>query len=133
MTEEEFHKARRVFAVKNGTVLLAPPNMPLTHREWLQGLFGVDVAKDMLDTQTRGYVLGDRLVAYTAGDKFSHWVNHADVLAALTLFSNMAGVEIKEVGLGAVPGTGQPWQPRVVHDAKDYYSNVLKWAEKQKG
>lgn len=125
MTEQEFHKARRMFIVCDGTVLVAPPGDSRTHFEWLATLFGSDEAHAWIKNHTRGYVLDNRLVAYV-GDNFSHWVNHGSVLAAFDLFSHLFGTTvITEIGLGAEPGIGQPWPSFSTHEAVGYRSSVM--------
>lgn len=116
MTEEEFHRRRRMFAVRAGTVLVAPPETVESHAEWLYSLLGVDAGRAAMADWVRGYVLEGGLVAYK-GDDFSHRLDLADVAAAVRLFAERrtaaGGMGLDWVGLGAKPGTGQPWQPRV--------------------
>lgn len=131
-SEQEFHAARRMFIVfGDGDVLVATKGDVRTHFEWLACLFSSDTAHDMIRLYTRGYVLGNRLVVYK-GEDFSHWVSHSAVIHALDLFDRMTEGGITEVGVGAVYEKGvQPWPPKVVHDAKQYYTNVLKMTEER--
>jgi len=117
MTEQEFHSARQMFFVKDGTVLVAPKGYPYTHFEWIASTFGTEAAHDWIENRVRGYVHNERLVAYTGTD-FSHRLNQKDVLAAVNFFEKTE--EIKEVGFGAVKGTTQPWEPRVLYDVERY-------------
>lgn len=116
MTEVEFHRRRRMFAVRAGTVLVAPPGTAESHTEWLYGLLGVDAGRVAMADWVRGYALEGGLVAYK-GDDFSHRLDLADVAAAVRLFAERrtpaGAMGLDWVGLGAVPGTGQPWRPRV--------------------
>ena len=133
-TEQEFHAARRMFlCLPDQTVMVAAGGDVRTHFEWLASLFGSEEAHSLIKTRTRGYVLGNRLVAYK-GDDFSHWVDHAGVITALDLFDRMSGGKIEEVGLGAVYAKDvQPWPPRTVHPAKEYFANILKrYASKER-
>ena len=115
MTEQEFHSARQMFFVKDGTVLIAPKGYPYTHFEWLVGLFGsTEVAHEWIANYVRGYVYDKRFVAYTGTD-FSHRVNHKDVAIALKAFQG-----IEEVGFGVIKGTTQPWEPKVLYDLEEY-------------
>lgn len=113
MTEHEFHAARRMFAAHQGTVLVAPTAHPVSHAEWLIDLFGTDKADTWMRHCTRGYVLGSRLVAYRGLD-FSPKVIFNDLVAALDVFERMAPGVITEIGLGAVPGPGIPWEPKLL-------------------
>lgn len=121
MTMDEFHKARRMFAVVGETVLVAPPESPLTHRQWLTDLFGGEVAERILYGNVRGYVLRDCLVAYQSRpqtdegrDEFSDAVDLRTVLRAYTVMGAIAlkTVPIRFIGLGAVPSSFQPWPTR---------------------
>lgn len=126
MTEQEFHAARRMFFVfLEGDVLVATTGDTRTHFEWLASLFGSEQAHTMIKTQTRGYVLGNRMVVYK-GEDFSHWINHVAAIHALDLFDRSTEGGITEIGIGAVPGKTQPWEPRTVYPAEDYFANVLK-------
>jgi len=111
MTEREFHAARRMFAAHQGTVLVAPAAYPVSHVEWLIDLFGTDKADTWMQHRNRGYVLGNRLVAYRGLD-FSPKVIFNDLVAALDVFERMAPGVITEIGLGAVPGPVIPWEPK---------------------
>lgn len=126
MTETEFHAARRMFAAHRGTVLVAPAGTPYTHREWLQDVFRgyTSLADVWMAEAVRGYVLGDRFAAYK-GDNFAHWVEHADVVAALDVMDHLFGGVIATVGLGAKyqPGV-QPWPARVVMGKDEYRQAV---------
>lgn len=119
MTEREFHAARRMFAAHKGTVLVCRPGHPATHFEWFIDVLGnVPRAEMWMTLATRGYVLGDRLVAYK-GATFDHWVDHHDLLAALTLLDTN-GTTIQTVGLGAKAGPENPWPARVEMSKVDY-------------
>lgn len=126
MTETEFHAARRMFAAHKGTVLVAPADFPHTHREWFGEVFrGNTTLTDVwISEAVRGYVLGDRLVAYK-GENFAHWVEHADVVAALAVMDALYLGEIQTVGLGAryAPGV-QPWPARTEMSKAAYRSAV---------
>ena len=122
MTEKEFHSTRRMFFVKDGTVLIAPEQYPYTHFEWISSNFGVELAHEWIEKYVRGYFHNGRLVAYV-GINFapvsdSHRVNHKDLLAAIDVFEKL--VEIKEIGLGAIQDTKQPWEPKVLYDLEEY-------------
>lgn len=125
MTEQEFHAARRMFFAAGGSLLLAPPKLDQTHREWLQDLFGFrkDVIEFWMESVTRGYVLGDRLVTYVGLD-FSHRVDHHGVLTALGVFQKLTGDGIKTVAFGAKAGPVQPWPAVAEYDVLDYLSRA---------
>lgn len=120
MTEAEFHAARRMFVVKNGTVLIAPAGCPLTHVEWLSDLFGIELAGMMIEKNVRGYALNGRMVVYV-GD-FSHRVNHHDAVAALEVIEKL--MPISEIGFGAVYGKEQPWEPKTTTEPNTYRERV---------
>lgn len=129
MTEHEFHAARRMFVVNKGTVLVAPAGLPVTHVEWLADVLGSDEARAWVRNHPRGYVLGDRLVIYR-GEDFSPMCDAGDLLAALDTFDRMMPGVIKVVGRGAVPGPGQPWEPKHLHDAAKVYADLAARAGK---
>lgn len=118
MTEEEFHRARRMFCVKDGTVLVAPLGICDSHIGWLSSIFGVQRAGEMIKHNVRGYVLGERIVTYM-GD-FNHRVYHEDVICAL----DVLGAGIKEIGFGAVPGPTQPWEPKILYSIEEYVERM---------
>jgi len=129
MTEHEFHAARRMFCVYDGTVLVAPAGWPVTHFEWLSSMLGTEEAHAWIRNHPRGYVLGDRLVIYK-GENFSPLCASTDLMAALDLFSRMMPDTIKVVGRGAIPGPEQPWEPKHLHDATEVYAQLMKAAAK---
>jgi hypothetical protein len=123
MTEREFHAARRMFAAHKGTVLVCRPGHPVSHVEWLIDVFGyVPRAEMWMTMATRGYVLGDRLVAYKGAD-FSHWVDHDDLVAALTLL-DVNGTTIQTIGLGAKAGPDNPWPARIEMSKDEYFASL---------
>ncbi len=141
LTEDDFHRARRMFAVIDGTVLVAPAGLPLTHRQWLQGFFSPGPAALFPATTadlafaawfgrlTRGYTLGSVLVAYR-GDAMSRPDMHDVVLAAAVL--DPAGDRLTEIGLGVVMGCGggQPWAPKRRVPADRFRRDALRLAER---
>lgn len=120
MTESEFYGKRRMFAAKDGTVVVAPVGYPYSHVEWLGHLFGWEAAQEWVKTNVRGYVLNGRLVAYVG--EFSHRVNHKDVLAAIAVLEKTD--TITEVGFGAIPSGMHPWEPRATDTLEDYREKV---------
>lgn len=135
--EQEFHAARRMFIVfRGGDLLLATKGDVRSHLEWLASLFGVEQARAYVKNCTRGYALGNRVVVYK-GEDFSHWVDHYDVVHALDTFDRMTEGGIKEVGIGATYEKDvQPWPPRTVYAAADYFEKVKQRAanlEKTRG
>jgi hypothetical protein len=119
-TIDKFHKARRMFAVINGTVLIAPAGLAESHAEWLGTLCGRDRADRYLDHYVRGYVLGLELRAYVGRD-FSPNVNAEDVYLAFRAMSEV--VPIQWVAFGAVPENGTVVWPAAVPAV-----SVWKWA-----
>lgn len=110
-TVEAFHRARRMWAVIEGTVLIAPPDCPLSHVEWLAALCGWHKAERYLIHATRGYVLAMVLRAY-CGDDFSPAVNMDDVFTAFRSLSWV--VPIQWIAFGAVRDDGVvQWPPAV--------------------
>jgi len=120
MTVDEFHAARRIFAVKDETVLVGPENHPYTHTEWLMSLLGPDMGREWIAANLRGYVYNGRIVVYVG--EFSHRVDHQQVLAAIAVMSKL--YPLTEVGFGAVPGPNQPWEPKTVLPLNEYLEKV---------
>lgn len=110
MNAIEFHKARRMFVLACRTLILAPKNDERTHHAWLTDLFGVTPATWLIQNCTRGYILNGRMMCYKGID-FSAEVDKSDVKY---LFEEMPE-RIAEIGLGAVPGPNQPWEPKELH------------------
>lgn len=113
MTEFEFHVTRRMFAARSGNLLVAPPGCPYSHYEWLCGLIGLEAAREWMRDAVRGYRLGPRVVAYRGAD-FSGRVPLQIVLDVCRVLAALSDLPVTEVGLGAVPGSGQPWLPRTL-------------------
>ncbi len=119
MTQEEFKSKRRMFAVKDRTVLIAPEWYPYSHIEWLGEVLGYDVAQEWVKNHTRGYILDERVVAYR-GEDFSHRIDHRDFKAILDVVAKI--FNIKEVGFGAIPSS--PWEPRDVMNLETYRDTI---------
>lgn len=115
MTEQEFHKARRMFIVIDGTVLVAPAGDGRTHYEWVASLIQQPHTSEIIGRSTRGYVINGRLVAYI-GQDFDRWVDRKAVVAAYDVFDRLCG-PITHIGLGAIPGKNHPWEPKVLTPA----------------
>lgn len=126
MTEKEFHKARRMWAVVDGKLLVAAPGDGRTHYEWLLSVVPAGELGPHWPDLTRGYVLNGRLVAYK-GDTFSRWVNQADVVVALDGMRAACG-PIDRVCLGVRVGRAdeQPWPVQTEGDADQYREFVTK-------
>lgn len=118
MTEQEFFARRRMFAVVDSTLLLAPVGCPLGHYHWLNGIVGS--VHDVLDKCVRGYVFGGCLVAYVGS--FSHHVGHEDVRLALEVLRVVT--PITEVGLGVLTESKRPWVPKTTYPVQQYLNRV---------
>lgn len=102
-----------MFAIIDGTLLVAPADHPGSHYDWLTAFY--DAGPISMEGFVRGYVLGDRLVAYRGKD-FSDDVPNAAVRLALSFFPG-----VREVGLGAVDTPGvMPWPCKSVYRKEDY-------------
>lgn len=134
-TEAEFHAARRMFIIApDGTLLLATKGDQRTHVEWLGEVLGTDEARAWIRNQTRGYVLGNRMVVYQGEEFGHHRINHTGVIHALDTFDRMTEGGITEIGVGAKYERGvQPWPPRHLYDAKEYYGIAVREAAKKGG
>lgn len=121
MNEKEFHAARRMFAVWQRTLFLAPEGYPYSHHEWLSPLVGSDRITQCLAESTRGYVLGERLMAYMGPD-FSHRVRHADVLLAYHVLRHLH--TITGFGFGAKPAQESPWPAKVNVPVETYLAST---------
>jgi len=54
---EEFHSKRRMFAIKDSSLHVAPENVTSTHAVWFENLGWITPEDDtMMETLTRGYV-----------------------------------------------------------------------------
>lgn len=143
MTEAEFHKARRMFAVIDGTLLVAPPDHGCTHYEWFRSLLDHRVLAHAMANCARGYVLDDHIRAYQGVD-FSARLHHPTLLTAVNMLEAMyrcqgvLGGPLHTIGFGAVdPGdSSQPWPAKrtmtidnyrivVAHMGQDVLENEL--------
>jgi hypothetical protein len=122
-TIEEFHRARRMFAILSGTVLIARPGMVESHLEWLSGLCGCARAERLLTHSVRGYVLDGELRAY-AGPEFSGDVNPDDAFAAFLALQGV--VPLQWIAFGAVKAPGV-----IVWPAQKPAVPVWRWAGEQ--
>lgn len=113
MTQQEFHIARRMFAVYRTTVLVAPLHFPYSHAEWLLPV--LNRTWDDLARTVRGYILDERIVCYTHFDNtdFSHIVDHDAVTLALDVLEKAHPIRL--IAFGAIPGPTSPW--KTVSDA----------------
>ncbi len=59
LAEAEFHRSRRMFAIINDVIYLAPINSSLSHGEWLNSE-GIEIDQD-LNGITRGFASSDGL------------------------------------------------------------------------
>lgn len=66
MDEQEFHTTRRMFCIRGGEVLVARPNIPLSHAQWfeLEGWPGVYEV-------TRGYADENDDIWFYVGDNMA--------------------------------------------------------------
>lgn len=110
--ETEFHKSRRMWAVVDGTLLLAGAEDPRSHYEWFLSLLG-ERGAEAFKISTRGYVKDGVMAAYKpcAGDDFSRWVDKDSVIIAYGVLGG--AFQIDEFWLGVRnPGQpGQQWEP----------------------
>lgn len=112
MTTNEFHRSRRMWAVVDGTLLLAGVEDSRSHYEWLCSLLG-ERGAEALKISTRGYIKDGVLAAYKpcAGDDFSRWVDRDSMILAYGVLGG--AFKITEFWLG-VRNPGQPggqWEP----------------------
>ena len=66
MSIKEFHCVRRMFLIREGTVILGPPNSPMSHRDWFESI-GLD-GKKTIEECVRGFVDDRGLFFYTGKD-----------------------------------------------------------------
>lgn len=142
MTEQEFHRARRMFFIStSGGVTIAGENDPRSHFEWLAGMVGTTMAHEMYALWTRGYYLNGRMVAYK-GQDFEHWINHEGFVEAIKIFDQLyqdaeGNRGVKEVGIGidrsSISKGVQPWEPKILEDVDEYIEKVSKRKENLRG
>lgn len=129
--EIEFHKSRQMFFCRNGTIIIAPKGLPCSHYEWMGQMVDHQDMGQLYATETRGYVLGNKLVAYV-GEDFKKYVNHYQLVEVVELFHKITPGGITTVGLGATPGPTQPWQPQIEMDAAEYIKKIRDGMAQQK-
>lgn len=136
MTLNEFHTARRMFFATPHGMMIAAEGDQRSHYEWLVCVFGEQAHKHYQEW-TRGYWLGERIVAYK-GQDFEHWIDHVKFVEIIKVFQHLAsdkGQVIKEVGIGVAKGSvngPQPWEPKILEDIDDYFAKIAQKIESDK-
>ena len=112
MTAEEFRRSRRMWAVVDGTLLLAGADDPRSHYEWLRSLLG-ERGAEAYKTSTRGYVKDGVMAAYKphAGDDFSRWVDKAAMILAYGVLGGAFRIEEFWLGVRNPGRPGGQWDP----------------------
>jgi hypothetical protein len=63
---KRFHSQRRMFAIRDDTLFLAPKNVPYSHAKWFEKMGWINPEKDsLMDTITRGFLDRTGLYFYT--------------------------------------------------------------------
>lgn len=116
MEVEELHKARRMWAVVDGRLLVAPAGSAQSHAEWLDAAVGEERSAAVLAHAPRGFVRDGTLYAYVGDFDVLHAAeldalrHHLPSLARLTGLSADALVYS-----GLVRGRlGEFWPGRVL-------------------
>lgn len=136
MTLNEFHAARRMFFATPNGIMIAAAGDQRSHYEWLVSEFG-EVAHKHYQEWTRGYWLGNRIVAYK-GQDFEHWIDHVKFAEIIRVFKHLAtdaGQTITEVGIGVAKGSvngPQPWEPKILEEVDDYLAKIARKIEMDK-
>jgi hypothetical protein len=119
MTTQEFHKARRMFAVVGGAVLVGPVEDERSHLEWLTDLCGPEAAAAIILKATRGFLHRAELRLYRGPD-FDPFVPADDVALALQFLSAVSTVN--RIAFGAAPPDDPAVQPWPFLHARDVTS-----------
>lgn len=108
MTMDEFHTKRIMFFFYDNTMMVYGGKDPLTHSQWLSGIFGINT-EELIEIYPRGYILNGVLAIYRGKD-FKDDISLIEITA---IGNMMKGYDsITRVHLGAIPGPDQPWKPK---------------------
>jgi len=133
-----FHRERCLVAVRNGTVLLSPSGLNLSHREWLQRIgLCAEAAEQALREETRGFVYNHSVYLYRGNDfACDDRVEHDACFVVPALFYTIQDLQrTSRVYGGMRPGRpGKLWTPRRrLGTVAKYVRAALKALEKEEG
>ena len=118
MTEQEWHKLRRMFIVYENRVFIAKQGNPNGHHAWFDELIREgkidNPPKQPFKNLVRGYYLSPNVVFYT-GD-FEHWGCYAAIPFVLPILAfSLALPDNTKVWLGAKRGEiGDVWEGHIL-------------------
>jgi hypothetical protein len=119
--DERFLLERRMFAVRQGTVMIAGEGLAMQHADWLRNAVG-PLSETWMAEGVRGYYRHHHLIFYssTRENAFSHFVPISVIDLVLPLFPLTTyigrGLRYTETG----------WQPKVSTDVERYRSQRLR-------
>jgi hypothetical protein len=107
---DRFHLQRRMFITYHGFPMLAPAEMPLSHKEWMEE------EGQTLGDETRGYLLNNELFFYRGEDFRADFQVLKDIVTALPhLIIALDLNRGTRVWFGVIPGRkGVQWKGKVL-------------------